>query len=208
MRIFFAVSACSASVTFNPFNGKYKAYGPGGHFCFPWEQVTRENIDMRIRHLPFDELFPSKDGPKVSVTFSLQYKPLLNRLSTYISVDETVLNDGMLSIIKSHVSSFTGNHFIGSEAIEINNSSQKLKDYLSTNLKNKESFEELYGIEIVEVPYVKIRYEESYQKVRTNMVVAIKLTEIANRLSSREITFTQIGTTNRDSDCFYVDKIK
>jgi hypothetical protein len=65
----------------------------------------------------------------------------------------------MLSIIKSHISSFTANHFIGSEAIEINDSSQKLKDYLSTNFKD--SFKKLYGIEIDKVLLVEIRYEGS-----------------------------------------------
>ncbi|ODS34495.1 MAG: SPFH domain / Band 7 family protein [Candidatus Scalindua rubra] len=176
---------------FSLVSGKHKTYGPGGHFCVPWEQLTHENIDMRIRHLPFDGLFPSKEGPKVSVTFSLQYKPLLNRLPTYISIDKTVLNEGMLSIISSHVCSFIANHSIGSEAIEIHNRAQKLKDYLSTNLKNKDSFVELYGIEIVEVPYVKIRYEERYRKVLTNKGVSEKVMEIATRLSSEEITVNQ-----------------
>ncbi len=93
-----------AFVTLNlfPFFGSNPnvPYGPGGHFCFPWERrEERGNIPLEKQTFKFSEMIATQTSA-VTVNGSLQFRHMLPSIERLAGVDASVINDGFLDEVK------------------------------------------------------------------------------------------------------------
>lgn len=189
-----AIPEITGLVTVNFFNGQLTIYGTGMHFRFPWEQVREGNfINLRLVTERKVETYPAKDGPAMHVEWSYQYRPLIERLDVYISVDATTINQGLKDV--------------GSSLLAIDIARQKSEDckrnHATIEQKLVLAFEnmvprpdELYGIDLVRVSLVDVDYEPVVQKVRASELVTAKLRKIAADIRKEHSEISQKDAMN------------
>lgn len=184
-----SVPEVTGLVTINLFTGKMYAYPTGLSFRFPWEQVKEGNyINLRtMRTDDVEETFPCLDGPMVKVTWSLQYRATVEKLSRYIAVDEDTINKGLNEL----ASSFLAIKIRDTNADEIRKDKKGLEESVIGGLKRhkvstpegvEEELEDFYGIVIVFVAIADVDYEEAYQKVKTAERIGVGLKKVAREV--------------------------
>jgi hypothetical protein len=100
-----SVPKVAGLVTTNWLSGYIESYGTGIHFKYPWEQVEDDHyISIRLVAENYGEDFPAHDGPKVVLKWTIQYRPTIEKLFMYISVDETKIREGFEAIGNSYLS--------------------------------------------------------------------------------------------------------
>jgi predicted nucleic acid-binding Zn-ribbon protein len=107
---FFLVSVPKVGglVTMNLYDGYMETYEPGVHFKYPWEQVENDHyISMRLVNEHFVKSFPTNDGPKVNLGWTLQYYATIAGLPKYIAVDESKIKGGFEAVGNSYLSDRT-----------------------------------------------------------------------------------------------------
>jgi hypothetical protein len=76
------------------------AYGPGGHFCLPWERrEERGNIPLEKQTFTFEETIATQSS-SVTIKGSLQFRHELPGISRLAGVDASAINDGFLDEVK------------------------------------------------------------------------------------------------------------
>ncbi|MDO8676450.1 MAG: SPFH domain-containing protein [Candidatus Azambacteria bacterium] len=196
-----SVPEITGLVTIDLFHqGILHPYGPGLHFRYPWEQVKEGNyINLRLVTQERNETYPSGDGPAILIRWSFQYKPRLEALPTYIAVDETTINEGLINIGSSYLSAKIA-------SLDAEETRKKRPEIEAELLKKYEpilnrqpneplSVEELYGIDLIKVSLADVDYEKTYQQARTTNIVAKRIKQTAKDLQTKED-----GTPNTVSD--------
>lgn len=81
-------------------------YGPGGHFCFPWElRAESGNITLDTLTLSYDEEVPTATST-VTVHGSLQFKFLLTKIQRVVELDVSTIERGFLDMVHEFLSEF------------------------------------------------------------------------------------------------------
>lgn len=175
-------------------NGELRPYGSGIHFRYPWEQIKEGNyINIRLITKSHKEDYPSADGPKMHVEWSYQYRPKLRLLAKYIAVDESTIEKGITDVGSSFLSSV-----IAKEAAikckeeqslieeELRKKFEMAGDRRKREGEEKQSLEELYGIDLIKISLSDLDYDPDFQKVRSSEQIAQRIKEIAARLKENK----------------------
>jgi len=98
-RLVVFVPNVQALVTQDMFRGTLVIYGPGLHAAFPWEKRGQAgNFSLKLITRMFEIEIPTKTS---AVTFfiAFQYKALLKRITNFVGVDGTTIEEGFESLI-------------------------------------------------------------------------------------------------------------
>ncbi|MDP6388039.1 MAG: hypothetical protein QGG63_02085 [Candidatus Pacebacteria bacterium] len=107
---FFLVSVPKVSglISTNLYDSHMETYETGVHFKYPWEQVEDDHyISMRMVKEHYNSSFPTNDGPKVLLGWTLQYYATIKDLPLNIAVDESTIKDGFGAVGNSYLSDRT-----------------------------------------------------------------------------------------------------
>lgn len=80
-------------------------YGPGTHAAYPWEaRDPKGNLSLDIITLPFEDEVPGKET-RLKVKGSMQFRVDIERAASFIGIDQSTIQGGIVDLIKSHISS-------------------------------------------------------------------------------------------------------
>lgn len=154
----------------NPDN--LRAVGPGFHVHWPWETVRKENFFSLELVTPKErtDLYASRDGVQLQIRWSYQYRPNLDRLKTFIGIDESTIRRGFEGMIGGCFSEAIGSKLSveAREQIEqIQNDVLELfkKPGQVNGVKSrKEKLEDDYGVDFKIIVVADIDYPDDFQK--------------------------------------------
>jgi hypothetical protein len=181
-----SVPEVTGLLTVDYWSGDLHTYDTGVHFRYPWEQVKVGNyLNLRLTTEEVEETYPSSDGPIMEAKWSFQYKPDINYLATYITVDDSTIREGLREV---------GSAFLSEEIAKIPSEECKKEQHkLGEDLRKRFMGEEteggkadltmsaltLYGVKIVRASIADLDFERTVQAVRATQVVSKKLLAIA-----------------------------
>lgn len=199
-----SVPEVTGLVTLNLFSGEMNTYGAGLNFILPWEQVKEGNyINLRVMKTDDKtETFPSKDGPVIIATWSLQYASSVEQLTAYIAVDEETINRGLGEVASGFLALKIRD--TNSEDAREKTKKQELETDLLQHFQQTATvpveqpngeiknipLEKFYGISIKLVAIADVDFEADYQKARSTDRVMKKFKETADGIKGEDGSIT------------------
>lgn len=179
-----SVPEITGLVTLDVFRGVMHAYGSGWKIKYLWEQANDENyINMRLLPTSDSHALVTKDGVKVTFTYTVQYRARLRLLPIYIRVDKEDIDGALDAIVRSAISlkamGRTADELRSDEKVEEMN--QALREELGQDGYGHE-IEFRYGIDIEVVSISEPTFGEDYVESTTAQVITAKFDAAARKL--------------------------
>ena len=171
-------------ITVDFFRGVLRSYGTGLKFIYPWEQAKRENyINLRLLPLSNKFTFVSKDGVKVTYTYTIQYRGRMRLLGIFIRVDKDEIDDALNAIVRNVISNGVLSKI--ADELRTGDAVTKLQEDLENALGQRQDghvIEYRYGIDIEVVSLSEPTFDEDYTEATTTAAIADKVTKAGKRL--------------------------
>lgn len=143
------------------------AYGPGGHFAYPWEMRAESgNITLDVLTCSFTEKVPTKDTSMI-VDGTLQFKFDLEHIATVVGIDITTIEQGFLAQVNEWLST----KLAGMAGNEAKNSIRTIRAELETEFMRTRCDQLLhdYGIRVLGFQISSIDFPPKVQEVRDSI---------------------------------------
>lgn len=143
------------------------AYGPGGHFAYPWEMRAESgNITLDVLTCSFTEKVPTKDTSMI-VDGTLQFKFDLEHIATVVGIDITTIEQGFLAQVNEWLST----KLAGMAGNEAKNSIRTIRAELETEFMRTRRDQLLhdYGIRVLGFQISSIDFPPKVQEVRDSI---------------------------------------
>jgi len=193
-KFLLSVPEITGLLTVDVFTGALRPYGTGFHLRYPWEQVKAGNyINLRIITEPIEESYPAQDGPSMLTKWSFQYRPRLDMLARYISVDDRTIKEGLKDVGSSILSA----NIAQVPAADCKKNQQQVEEELKKEFQDLHPTPaELYGIDLIRVSLADVDYEPTVQAVRASEQVAARLRAIAAAIRTENPAISQKDAMN------------
>jgi len=198
-------------------------YGPGMHAAYPWEERDpKGNLSLDIITLPFEDEVPGKDT-RLKVKGSMQFRVDIKHAPSFIGIDQSTIQGGIVDLIKSTISSklaTMGADDAKAAITQINTDLMAKFGFAppknddtdaSPDLPGKDSrisdLEKQYSIEVVAVTIAEIDLPEKVQASRDALdqaeqvfkgvakLMGLTPDELRAKMASKEITLDKYNET-------------
>lgn len=206
-----------------------RAVDAGWKFKLPWEKVVEE-ISLKTSSGEFSETYNSEDGIDMPTKVGYEYQPDADMISTFISIDNSVIERGLRGAISSCLSGIIASHpgqhnreniqEISEEVLEKFEQIRVQPGDVDVNIKNsqgkqKQKIEKAFGIDVRLIQVEDINYPEEYREakmaksVAESNVEAAKSYQIDESVSGKDaLNFVQVQQGKSSKSIFDIEGLE
>lgn len=211
-----------------------RAVDAGWKFKFPWEEVVRK-ISLKTVSGEFKETYNSEDGIDMPTKVGYEYQPDPDRINTFITIDNSVLERGLEGAISSCLSGIIAKQEAQTNREKVSEISKELLKRFedinvqnldvnvpndssqnnSNNDDNKSGIEKAFGIDVRLIQVEDINYPKEYREakmaksVAESNVDAAKSYQIDDSVSGKDaLNFVQVQQGKSNKSIFDIEGLE